>query len=189
MQDTPDEVLVSIYVAAASERRVNIEYFIESTKGLIPVRMWQQFELALNSNGPLEVVRGFVKTKELKYPEEFQGRYLQGSTGGPQVNDFLFTSTKEIEKNKVADETIAIAAGSTKAMHYRTQSNGATIDYWISYEAKPIGLVKLISQHPSDKKQNYQLELDSLIENVRPHIDPADAKPLSDAGKALLAAP
>lgn len=178
---------VSIYVAAAKPDRVSIEYFISSREGLLPVEMWQQFEIAPSSGGT-KVLKGFVQTKELKHPETLTGDYLNGFDG-VKVNDFLFTSQGELDKNKIGDEVIQVPAGKDRAAHYRTVAGDQTIDYWISDSAKPIGLVKLVSKHPSDEKKNYSLQLTSLMKNVKPYIDPAKAVPLSPLGKSFLAKP
>lgn len=178
---------VSIYVANSTSSSVNIEYFISSRESLLPVEMWQQFEIAPSTSGT-KVLKGFVQTKELKNPETLTGEYLSGFDG-VKVNDFLFSNEGDIGKNKVGDEIVQVPAGKDKATHYRTVSNGQTIDYWISPSAKPIGLVKLVSTHPSDEKKNYKLELTSLMKNVKPYIDPSKAVPLSELGKSFLAKP
>ncbi|MFL5784411.1 MAG: hypothetical protein ACJ76H_07385 [Bacteriovoracaceae bacterium] len=178
---------VSIYVASSAKDHVNIEYFLSSRESLIPVEMWQQFEIAASENGS-KVTKGFIQTKELKNPETLTDDYLKG-LDGVQVNDFLFSSESELSKDKVGEEMVEVPAGKDKAMHYRTVSGGSTIDYWISDSAKPIGLVKLVSKHPSDQKKNYTLALTSLMKNVKPFIDPAKAVPLSSLGKSLLAKP
>ena len=178
---------VSIYVAASSKDKVSIEYFISSRESLIPVEMWQQFEI-VPSPGGAKVTRGYVQTKELKNPEIMTGDYLNGFNG-MKVNDFLFSTESELNKNKVAVEEVEVPAGKDKATHYRTVAAGQTIDYWISDEAKPIGLVKLTSKHATDQKKNYSLALTSLMKNVKPYIDPLRAVPLTDQGKAYLSKP
>ncbi len=178
---------VSIYVASSSKDRVSIEYFISSRESLISVEMWQQFEIAPSSGGT-KVTKGYVQTKELKNPETLTGDYLNGFDG-VKVNDFLFSSESELNKNKIGVEEVEVPAGKDKATHYRTVAAGQTIDYWISDEAKPIGLVKLTSKHATDDKKNYSLALTSLMKNVKPFIDPSKAVPLSDRGKSYLAKP
>ena len=181
-------IQVAIYVASAKSSLVNIEYFIESQSGLIPISMWQQFEIDLGAGFGAQIKNGYVKTKELPKPEKMTSEYLVGGSG-VQVNDFLFNDPEVLQKNKIGDETIQIMAGETKASHYRTSNNGQTVDYWISDEAKPIGLVKLTSAHPKDATQNYALELVGLMRNVKPMIDPTQAVPLTARGIALLVKP
>lgn len=178
---------VSIYVAASNSSSVSIEYFISSRQSLLPIEMWQQFEIAPSPTGT-KVLKGFVQTKELKNPETLTGEYL-GGLDGVKVNDFLFSNEGDLNKNKIGDEMVQVPAGKDKAAHYRVESGGSTIDYWISPSAKPIGLVKLTSSHPTDDKKNYKLELVSLMKNVKPYIDPAKAVPLSEMGKSFLAKP
>jgi hypothetical protein len=180
-------IQVGIYVASNSSSTVNIEYFIESQAGLIPISMWQQFEIDLVAGFGAKIKTGYVKTKELPKPEIMTSEYLVGGSG-VQVNDFLFNDPKALEKNKVGNETIQISAGETKSTHYRTSNNGQTIDYWISDEAKPIGLVKLTSKG-KEANQNYSLELVGLMRNVKPMIDPRSAVSLTANGKSFLVKP
>lgn len=180
-------VNVSIYVAKSTKDSVSIEYFLSSRESLMPIEMWQQFEITPSTSGT-KVTKGYVQTKELKNPETLTGEYLNGFDG-VKVNDFLFSDEKDINKNKVGVESVEVPAGKDEATHYRTVSGNQTIDYWISDSAKPIGLVKLVSKHPSDEKKNYKLELTSLMKNVKAYIEPGKAVPLSATGKSLLAKP
>ena len=185
-ESTP--IYLSLYVAGTKVDSVHIEYFME-TKTIIPVQMWQQFEIGVNEKGPAEIKKGFVLTKELSSPEIMPAEYLKGAGGGIQVNNFLFADKAQLDKDKVGEEIVEIAAGSTKATHYRTSANGQTVDYWISNDAKPMGLVMLISKSDKNENQNYALELTSLMENVKAKINPEKAVPLSDKGKGLLVRP
>ncbi len=188
MKQDPTPISFSIYVAGTRVDSVHIEYFME-TKGILPVQMWQQFEIGINPGKPADIRKGFVLTKELLKPEIMPADYLRGASGGVQVNDFLFSDKAQLDKDKVGEEIVEIAAGSTKAMHYRTSNNGQTIDYWISDDAKPMGLVMLVSKSEKSANQNYSLELASLMDNVKPKILPENAVPLSEKGKSLLAKP
>lgn len=179
---------LSIYIAEASAHDLSIEYFIEVKESLLPIQMWQQFEIQIQAGKTAQVTKGYVQTKELKNPEAMTAEYLQGFDG-VQVNDFLFKTKQELDKNKVADEEVMVPAGKTKTTHYRTKNNGQTIDYWISDEAKPIGLVKLVSENPKKVEQNYSIELLSLMNNVKPYINPKNAVPLTPLGKSFLAKP
>jgi hypothetical protein len=179
---------VSIYVASVQKTSLNIEYFMQSKAGLLPITMWQQFEIELSDGFPAVVANGYVQTKELKTPEKMPPEYLKGFDG-VKVNDFLFASEAELNKNKISDETVETPAGKASATHYRTNNNGQTVDYWISNSAKPIGLVKLVSQGEKIQNQNYSLELVSLMNNVKAYIDPSKSTPLSENGKAYLMKP
>jgi hypothetical protein len=52
--------------------------------------------------------------------------------------------TKPDPKALVGEETVEVPAGKYKAKHYREASAGATVDYWISDKALPLGLVKMV---------------------------------------------
>jgi hypothetical protein len=188
MKKDPTPILLSLYVAGTRVDSVHVEYFME-TKGIIPIQMWQQFEIAVSDKSSAKIRKGFVYTKELPKPEIIPAEYLRGAKSGIQVNDFLFSDKAELEKHKVGDEIVEISAGSTKATHYRTSSNGQTVDYWISDDAKPMGLVMLVSKSDKNEDQNYSLELTSLIENVKPKIVPEEAVSLTKKGKSFLAKP
>jgi hypothetical protein len=179
---------VSIYVASVQKTSLNIEYFMQSNGGLLPIVMWQQFEIELSSHFPAVVANGYVQTKELKAPEKMPPEYLKGFDG-VKVNDFLFTSKAELDKNKVGEETIEVAAGKTQTTHYRTSNNGQTVDYWIGPSAKPIGLVKLVSKSEKVDNQNYSMELVSLMDNVKAYIMPSQSVPLTATGKSFLMKP
>ncbi|HXH76675.1 MAG TPA: hypothetical protein VNJ08_17020 [Bacteriovoracaceae bacterium] len=183
-----EPVHLGLYIAGTRVDSVHVEYFME-TKGLLPVQMWQQFEIVVKEKGPAEIKKGFVFTKEMKKPEIMPDNFLKGASGGIQMNDFLFADKSALEKYKIGVETIEIAAGTTKATHYRTTNNGQTVDYWISDEAKPMGLVMLTSKSDKVESQNYSLEMKSLIQNVKPRILPENAGPLTEQGKKFLAKP
>ncbi len=185
--DKANPVSLSLYVAGTRVDSVHIEYFME-TKGIIPLQMWQQFEIGVSSKGA-EIRKGYVFTKELTAPETMPPEYLKGAGGGIQVNDFLFADKAQLDKDKIGIENVEIAAGTTKATHYRVSNNGQTVDYWICDDAKPMGLVMLVSKSEKNENQNYSLELTSLMDNVKAKILPEKAVSLSEAGKSLLAKP
>jgi ankyrin repeat protein len=187
MKQDATPIHLSLYVSNTRVDSVNIEYFME-TKGILPVQMWQQFEIGINPDGA-QIRKGYVMTKELEQPESMPPEYLKGASGGIQVNDFLFANKAQLDKDKVGEEIVEIAAGTTKATHYRVTNNGQTVDYWISDDAKPMGLVMLVSKSEKSANQNYSLELVSLMDNVKAKIQPEKAVPLTDKGKAFLAKP
>lgn len=187
MAKDPTPIFLSLYVAGTRVDSLHIEYFME-TKSLLPIQMWQQFEIAVTPKGA-EVKKGFIQTKELKHAEVMPTENLKGAAGGIQVNDFLFATKAELDKDKIGEEMVEIAAGATKATHYRKTNNGQTVDYWISQDAKPMGLVMLVSKSEKNEDQNYSLELTSLIENIKPKIVPEQAVPITEVGKRFLAKP
>jgi hypothetical protein len=48
-------------------------------------------------------------------------------------------------KKVVAKETVKVAGGSFKTSHYREDTDKGTIDFWISEEVPPLGVVKMSS--------------------------------------------
>lgn len=187
MKSDSTPINLQLYVASSRTDSVNIEYFME-TKGIVGVQMWQQFEIGVAPGKGAQIKKGYVLTKELSRPESMPAGYLQGAEDGIQVNDFLFVDKAKLDKDKVGDEMVEIAAGETKATHYRTTGNGQTVDYWISDEARPMGLVMLVSKG-TKPEQNYSLELVNLMDNVKAKIRPEDAVPLSAKGREFLAKP
>lgn len=187
MKKDPTPIFLSIYVAGTRVDSVHIEYFME-TKGLLGIQMWQQFEIGVTPKGA-EIRKGYVLAKDLKDAEIMPAEYLRGASGGIQMNDFLFADKEQLSRDKVGVEMVEIAAGTTKATHYRTSNNGQTVDYWISDDAKPMGLVMLISKSEKNENQTYSLEMANMMENVKAKILPEKAVPLTEKGKGLLAKP
>lgn len=187
MKKDPTPIFLSIYVAGTRVDSVHIEYFLE-TKGLLGVQMWQQFEIGVTPKGA-EIRKGYVLTKELTNAEIMPQEHLKGASGGIEMNDFLFAEKEQLNKDKIGVEMVEIAAGTTKTTHYRTSNNGQTVDYWVSDDAKPLGLVMLISKSEKNENQNYSLEMTNMMENVKAKILPEKAVPLTIKGKGLLAKP
>lgn len=52
--------------------------------------------------------------------------------------------SKPDPKTMVAQETIKVAAGSFKTVHYRSNTPQGIVDVWVSEEAAPTGVVKLM---------------------------------------------
>jgi hypothetical protein len=70
-----------------------------------------------------------------------------GGRGGLRGARFLKLDPKKL----VGKETVKVAAGSFKADHYKdTTPNGATVEYWVSADVPPFGLVKLELTPPAD---------------------------------------
>lgn len=176
---------ISVYIADAKKDILNVEYFIVSFNSLIPVELWQQYVLVKGHNSMLKVTEGYIKSKELSNPEILTKQYFKNNKG-VQISDFIFQNKDELNKYLVGDEKVEVPAGSSKATHYRVSSDGQTIDFWISDEARPIGLVKLVSASKNKPEQNYTLALLEIMKNVKAMIDPSKAKPLSEKGKSLI---
>lgn len=178
---------LNIYISESSFSRLGIEYHFMTT-GLIQKQMWQQFVMGLHSDGPLSMEAGYVKTPELKKPEKLTSEYLNVNKG-VQLDQFFFSKKSELDKYKIGVEKIEVPAGNLQATHYRKKNNGQVVDFWISDTVKPIGMVKLISKNSKVVEHNYEIELVSLLRNVKATIDPKKAVALTDEGKKALAIP
>ncbi|MBK24328.1 MAG: hypothetical protein CME70_10060 [Halobacteriovorax sp.] len=178
---------LNIYITESSFTRLGIEYHF-ATSGLIQKQMWQQFILGLNSDGPLSMEAGYVKTPELSKPEKLTSEYLNVNKG-VKLDQFFFSKKKELQKYFIGNENIEVPAGNLQAAHYRKKNNGQVVDFWISEKVKPIGMVKLVSKNPKEMAQNYEIELVSLLRNVKATINPKEARPLTEKGKSALAIP
>jgi hypothetical protein len=187
MKDSPTAEL-AIYIAESSDQNIAVEYFFHAMNTFVETKMWQQFHMKMGSNGAIDIHKGYVKTTSVDHPEILpKGFFAQKD--GVQLNDFLFAKEEILNKFKVGDEKIEVPAGSVTASHYRKTNNGQTIDFWISNEAKPIGLVKLVSVHPKKAINNYSIELIGLMKNVKATINPKLAKPISKETQATLSHP
>jgi hypothetical protein len=149
------------------------------------VKMWQYFSLKKTGDAPVAIVSGYILVPEMNgVPEKLEDRHFKGMEG-VKVDDFLFTSAEDLEKNKKGEETLETPAGKIKTVHYSRTNNGQTFDFWMSAEAEPITLVKAVSAGTL-AEQNYTLVLSSLLKNVKAMIDPAKAVPFGPKGKAIL---
>ncbi|MFM8551279.1 MAG: hypothetical protein ACKOCD_03060 [Nitrospiraceae bacterium] len=149
--------------------------------------LWQQFTLDVKGTRPA-VESGYIQVGN-KAPMTLPKQYLSG-IGNLDVGMFLLSeadlragSGKDLKS--LGQETITIAAGTVTCLHYRVEKDGQTLDFWASDEAKPIGLVRMVSAGKK-KEENYQLELQELLSGIAAKIDPSKAGPLSDDMKAIL---
>lgn len=180
---------LSIYIADKKNKDVSVEYHFATTNSLIPIEMYQQFtfDTDIKKNGYVIPRDGYVLTDLGKSPEILTSEYSKVQKG-VQVGDFLFSDKSELDKFKIGVETLEFGGGTLQATHYRKQRDGQVVDFWISESAKPIGLVKLTSKGKT-AAQNYELNIKSLLRNVKPAIDKSKAVPLTDATKKLLPKP
>lgn len=179
------DAIVSIYTAAVEKNSLDVEYFIQSQNTFLKQEIWQQFRLEKSSgNGSLKLTKGYILTDSMKKPEKMDTSHLQGADG-VQMTDFLFGTFQEINKYLVNTEEIEVPAGKVKAHRYKISNKGQVVDFWISADQKPLTMLKLIS---SGKKghHNYTLVLETLVQNVKPKINPSDAVALSKSTKKLL---
>jgi hypothetical protein len=178
------KVGLSIYISEVKGKDLGVEFHF-GAGGILSSNMWQQFEMNVDKKQGIQIQSGFIKTSLSSKPERMLREHFYQNRG-VQVQDFLFTKDEEIAKNFIAEEVVEIPAGSIIAKHYRKSHDGQTVDFWISERVKPIGLVKLVSKSTSKKTNNYSIELSSLLKNVKPAINPAEAIPMTKKTKKLL---
>ena len=178
-------VNLSIYITESSFTRLGIEYFFSTTTSIIPVQLWQQFQLGLKDHG-ITLDGGYIQSDQMKKAETMSRDFLDNNPEGVNISDFFFSKQSDIDKYKIGIETQEVPAGSILATHYRKTHADQTVDFWISDKAGEIGLVKLQSKGKTNKDHDYTIELMSLLKNVKAKINPKEAVPLSEQGKALL---
>lgn len=184
MSSQGQKVSLNIYIANKAKHNMSVEFHF-GTGGLLSTNMYQQFEMSLKGTSPVKVEKGYILTSGSGAPEIMK-EYMFHQNRGVQINDFLFASAGEIEGSFKGDETVEIPAGSIVAKHYQKSANGQTVDFWISDQVKPIGLVKLVSKSDKEKFNNYTIELASLLKNVAAKIDPKKAVPMSKQTEEML---
>lgn len=178
------KVDLEIYVAKSDVKSVSIEMHM-GTKGIISSNLWQQFEFKNYGQGPISIEAGYILLDSTDKPEVLSAEFYHQNKG-LQVQDFLFAKNSNIEGDLIGKEMVELTAGDLYATHYRKKRDGQIIDFWISDKVKPIGLVKLVSQSTKDKSNNYELELSSLIKNVKPSIDSSVAIPMTKKTKSTF---
>jgi len=180
-------VHLAIYVSQSIFEKLGVEMYMKSNDMLSP-EMWQQFifKMDVGGNFPLKITEAYFQTSTLKIAERIPYEAMIRKQDGITLDNFFFTKQKEIDKDKIKDETIEVAAGQIKTTHYRKKRDGQTIDFWIAESIKPISLVKLVSTSSKKDENNYTIELTTLISGVRPHINPDKSAPLSKEGADIL---
>jgi hypothetical protein len=178
------DVNLNIYITESSFSKLGIEYFF-SSGGFLGVEAWQQYILGLKADG-LSLDEGYVQSPTMTKPEIMTKEFRENNENGVKVEDFFFSKESEIEKYKVGIETVEVPAGSILCSHYQKKRAEQTVDFWISDKAGAIGLVKLVSKGLKDQTQNYTIELQSLLINVRAKINSKDAVPLTEKGRMFL---
>lgn len=185
------KVDLNIYISHSSFNKLGVEYHFASANSIIPTEMWQQFNFGLGNTGNdkagLRPTEGYVLTGTSKKPEKLTSDYLNVNDG-VQLCDFLFKSINEINADNVITELIETPAGVISADKYRKERNGQVVYFWISEAARPIGLVKLKSEGKK-LNHNYEIELTSILKNVKAAIDSNKAIPLSHETKMKLPKP
>jgi hypothetical protein len=160
---------LSIYIVESREKNVSVEFHF-GMKNLWATNMWQQYQLDIRNGSSVGISRGYIKTDKNKPPEKMIKEQFNLNTG-VQVHQFLFSDRKEIQKNFIGSEVVELPAGTIKADHYRTSSDGQTVEFWRSNAIRPIGLVKLVSKSKIKESNNYKIELSALLKNIKPAIE------------------
>jgi len=179
---------VSIYFTDVKKESISVEFFVDAQNTLVPVKLYQQFLLAKKTDGSLMIKEGYFQGQSQKNPQKMSGESFSNNNG-VELNDFLFSDEKTLNSALVEAATLKTPAGTLSTNHYRKSRNNQTVDFWISKEAKPLGLVKLVSTGPKNSNQNYELELISLLKNVKAAINPKDAKEMDAKEKTLINMP
>lgn len=181
METEGQKVSLSIYIVKVGQKNMSVEFHF-GAGGIFTMNMWQQYQMDVSSADGVKIQKGFMLKDNAEKPEIMLREHFH-QNDGVQVQDFLFSRKKEIAKDFVAEEIVELPAGTIKAKHYRKSHDGQIVDFWISSQVMPIGLVKLVSKSTKKKTNNYKIELSSLLKNVKPAIDPSKAIPMT--GKTL----
>lgn len=178
MDFTGQKADLNIYVVAKTQRALNIEFHMGS--GSIFVRnLWQQFAFKVQERKPVSIEAGFIKSSQDEKPLRMTNEFFKQHKG-LQVQDFLFSSESQLDRDFIGSELVELPAGSLTARHYRKKKGSQVIDFWISSEVKPISLVKIISKDSKLESNNYSIELSSLLKNVKATIDPKQSIRMSE---------
>jgi hypothetical protein len=176
---------LNIYITDKKNEDIGIEYHMSIMNALVQRELWQQFVLKVSKSNGVKVQEGYIYAKELKKPQKMEQKHFENKKG-IKLEQFLFSEKKELDRYKVGVEKLRIPAGNIEATHYQKKENGQTVNFWISDKAKPIGLVKLVSQSQKEKTQNYTIELKSLLTGVSATINRKEAIPLDKNGRDIL---
>ena len=176
---------VTISIVESSASRVVIEVYF-ARPGLLASAMWQQFVLDVSSGKPV-VREGYLLTAEGHAPERIPASALAGLDNA-SLSDFLISSRADLDRWKQGVERVVVPAsgpGGIEATRYEQRTGTQVVTYWLSDDARPLGLVKLVSR--GDKpSQTYELALEAVLTNVGARIDRKKAIDLTPEGRALL---
>lgn len=177
---------VQIYfVEPPAKNKKAIEMMFQIKDSLIPIQLWQQFHLSQGSS-TLIVENGYLHS-DLFQTRKLDAEYLKGFDG-VQMNQFLISSEDELKKHFVAKEKLKVLGRETQVSHYRVENAGQTVDFWLDYNTKPIGLVQLVSKGEKSE-YNYTLVLTRLLSGTQRKIDPTQAQPMDEITRSFLPAP
>jgi hypothetical protein len=180
-KNSNESVDLSIYIASRKDSSLNVEMHF-AADGLVPFNQWQQYIFKLQESKPIAINQGYVLINSNSKPEIMPDSFFQNHDG-VKLEDFLFIDPNTIKEDYVGEELVEVQAGSVKAKHFIKKNNNQVVEYWISSEVDPIGLVKLVSKGHKEPSQNYTIELKSLLENVAPSINPNEAIKMKERTK------
>ncbi len=152
--------------------------------------MWQQFIISMKAERPA-IEAGYVQVGS-RSPMTLTAQHLAG-TESLDVNMFLLTEAelrdgKQKNIQRVGQEKITIPAGTVLSTRYKVERPDQKLEFWISDEARPIGLIRLVSTGKKTE-QNYRLELEELLSGLAAKINPTKAVPLTDEVRKMISAP
>jgi hypothetical protein len=184
-QSSANDMQVALTNVDPGKSKVVIEVFAAAE---MSEPLWQQFVLGVSGDKPT-VEAGYLQLGNSGAPMKFDAKNLAG-VGGLDVS--LFMMTEADLRNGVprgmkliGRESVTTPAGKVACSHLRLDSAAQKLDFWISDEARPIGLVRMVSEGKKDT-DNYRLELQELLSGVAAKIDPTRAGPMTDQMKSML---
>ena len=183
LNDSPTEVTIGFMDQTAKKLVIEITMQPKNEGEGLNLRMAQQFHLGL-VNGKIQILKGLLKIPMVEKPQILPAEYLEGFNG-VQVKSFLIGSAQDLDDKKIGSESITANGKKYSTVHYRHTENGQTIDYWVSDQAKPMGLVKLTSKG-SSTQHNYNMLLKGTRSNLKAEIDESRAEPLNSTAKSFL---
>ncbi|MBC86896.1 MAG: hypothetical protein CL677_06915 [Bdellovibrionaceae bacterium] len=178
-------VEMGIVIGSITSNSMNVEYSFTQIIDGQPQPLWQQFKMKNIPSSGFLVEEGYIQSNSMPKPEKLPKSYMQAYNSSLPMQSFLFGNKGSHQGQFLGNETVKTGAGNTKAQHYVTQSNGQTIHYWISPEAMPTGLVKLVVTG----NQGYEVLLKQLISNSPAKINPSQAIRLSEKTRKWLPQP
>ncbi len=188
---------VTIAFVESTADKVVVEIFMDSKtdSSKLGVKMWQQFQLGL-VKGKVGITKGILKIPQIGKSQILPAEYLQGYSG-VQMKSFLIGSAGEMSGKKIGTEKITADGKTFECTHYRQGENSQTVDYWVSDDAKPVGLVKLSSAGSGSNSgsggagassggMNYSMIYTGRVSGIKSQINASEAEPMNDMMKAFL---
>lgn len=170
-----------IYVSESNKDLVGIETYLSASGMGLPVELWMLTRFSTSSNQPVDIRDAFAWLKGNPAAEKVPVESL-GASKGLALTDFILRDEAALKAMRIGKETIRVPAGEVKSDHYRKTKGAQTIDFWISPDAGPLGIVKVEAKGGT----GFSMALIALISNVKAKIDPQRAVGLSPGTQTLL---